>query len=313
MKPQAWLLSTLAVVLVLAAGIIAANVYLDIYGIFRDPRGRRLSVYGDERVAKYLLSEWYVPANFNAVLIGSSVSANWRLEKIDQLRTYNDSLDGGNIVEEKQLVGQVLSRPGIQVAFLIVHPFLTHSHDFETVRLGPDEWKTALGSLSLWEAYKEEVRTARSVKRPLIDEFGAEEFEIDRKELNPTLRHMMSGIGDFEVDAIAFAEYRDVVSELHAHRMQTVFIIPPLEERLLAPKRAAFQHYLSAIRPMMTAQDKLIDFTSQEFGEFRADPRNFLDGVHLLHDGAAAVVSMINSRIDTWIKRGELRAPTRIS
>ena len=70
-------------------------------------------VYGDERVAKYLMNERYVLANFNAVMIGSSVSANWRLDQIVQLRTFNNSVNGGNIVEEKSMVDQVLYPPPV--------------------------------------------------------------------------------------------------------------------------------------------------------------------------------------------------------
>jgi len=296
-------------ILAVAGGSIAANVYLDIYGIFRDPRGRHLLVYGDERIAKYLLNERYVPAKFNAVMIGSSVSANWRLDKIFQLRTFNNSVNGGNIVEEKSIVEQALSRPGIQFALLIVHPYLTHSHDFETVPLTPRLRRAALGSLSLWDAYKARIRMGLHLETQLFDEFGAQDFGTARKDLNPTLKRMMEGNGDFEVDRNALASYRDVVSELHAHGVQVVFVVPPLEERLLAPKRAALENYFNMIRPTMTAQDKVIDFTSKEFADFCADPRNFQDGVHLLPDGAARVVSVIDALIWDWIARGEVRGP----
>lgn len=296
-------------ILAVAGGTIAANVYLDIYGIFRDPRGRHLLVYGDERVAKYLMNERYVLANFNAVMIGSSVSANWRLDQIVQLRTFNNSVNGGNIVEEKSMVDQVLSRPGIQVALLIVHPYLTHSHEFETVPLTPRERTAALGSVSLWNAYKSKIRMGLHLETQLFDEFGAQDFGTTRKELNPTLKRMLEGSNDFEVDLSALASYRDVVSEFHAHGVQIVFVVPPLEERLLVPKRAALEKYFNTIRPMMGPNDKVIDFTSEEFVDFRADPRNFLDGVHLLPEAAARVVSIINARIKDWIARGELRGP----
>ena len=54
-------------VLIATAAIAAVNAAADIYGLYRNPAGRRLPVYGDARVAKYLLSQRYVPENFNAI------------------------------------------------------------------------------------------------------------------------------------------------------------------------------------------------------------------------------------------------------
>jgi len=309
MKPRTWFLSTLALILAMAGAIITTNVYLDIDGIFRDPRGRHLWVYDNERIEKYLLNERYVPANFNAVVIGSSVSGNWRLDKIRQLRTFNDSVNGGNIVEEKCLVDQALSRPGIQVALLIVHPVLTHSHDFETVPLTPRLMRTALGSVSLWSAYRRMILISLHRQAHLFDEFGSGGFGTVRTELNPKLKPILEGSADFEVDPIALASYRDVVSELHAHGVQIVFVVPPLEEQLFVPKRAALQKYFNTIRPMMAVRDKVIDFTTDEFADFRAEPRNFIDGVHLLPAGAARIVSIINARISDWIAQEEFGTP----
>ncbi|HXA64291.1 MAG TPA: hypothetical protein VNV82_04015 [Bryobacteraceae bacterium] len=297
-------------ILAVAGGIIAINVYLDIYGVFRDPRGRHLRVDNDERLTKYLLNGRYVPANFNTLMIGSSVSENWRLDKIGQLHTFNDSVNGGNIVEEKSMVDAALSRPGIQVALLIVHPFFTHSHNFETVPLTPRLRTEALGSLSLWDAYKNKARIQLHLDQHIFDEYGSEDFATARAELPLQLKRLMEMSGDFEVDPIAFRAYREVVFELHAHGVQIVFIVPPPEQRLFVPKRAAFQKYFNTIRTVMDPTDKVIDFTTDEFADFRADPANFQDGVHLLPAGAARLVSVINARVQDWIARGELRPPT---
>src|SRR5215468_6006177 len=91
--------------------IICANAAADIYGLFREPEHRSLRIYGDERLAKYLLSTRYVPANFDGVLIGTSASANWDTGKMRSLRLYNESLNGGNIVEEKAILDQLLLHP----------------------------------------------------------------------------------------------------------------------------------------------------------------------------------------------------------
>ena len=105
MSPPVWLAETIGAIVLLLLIVVLVNMSIDIYGIFRSTKGRHLVVYGDERIAKYLLSERYVPENFDSLLIGSSVSANWNTQGIDSFRAYNESIEGGNIVEEKVIAG----------------------------------------------------------------------------------------------------------------------------------------------------------------------------------------------------------------
>lgn len=306
MPPRTWLLTTIGLLLTVGGGLIALNTSLDIYGIFHNPRGRRLAVFGDERVAKYLLSGRYVPENFDAVLIGSSVSANWNTSQIRGLRVYNESIYGGNINEEKSFLDQALSRPGIRVVFLVVHPFLTHSHAFETVRLTPREKLAALGSQSLWQAYLEMIRIRLHRSRQTSDAFGTNFADPLRIGLNPTLRQMMRPGEDFEIDPIALDIYKEAVAELHTRQVKIVFIVPPLSENLLAQKRTAFQKYFQTFQTVMAAQDMLIDFISDQFTAFRMNSKNFADGIHLEHAAAAEVISVIDAHIAQWISQGRL-------
>ena len=116
MTSRRWTALTLLLTLVTGGAFVLLNVRLDIYGLFRDVRGRRLPIYDSERRAKYLLNLHYVPERFNAVLIGSSVSGDWDTSGIEAWRTYNESTDGGNITEEKVLVERALLEPGIEAA-----------------------------------------------------------------------------------------------------------------------------------------------------------------------------------------------------
>ena len=106
MNPKYWLLATISTVLIAASAIAVLNMAVDIYGLYSPSNGRRLPVLGDARVAKYLLSMRYVPENFNAMLTGASISANWDVTAVNKLRIYNGSLNGGNIVEEKAIASR---------------------------------------------------------------------------------------------------------------------------------------------------------------------------------------------------------------
>lgn len=286
---------------------VILNVSLDIYGLYRNPLGRKLPVYGDSRVAKYLLSRRYVPANFNTVLIGSSMSANWEMTAVPRLRIYNASLNGANVVEEKAIVDQALANSGIAVALLIVHPYLTRSHDFETVQLEPSLWWSSLGSDNLLTAYKDMLRDRLGRPEQSIDAAGAERFFKFPARLNPTMQHLMRPGSSFDVDPVALTAYRGLVKELRAHGIQIVFVIPPIAERLLQSKAEAFLQYDAEMTADRLPGEVVIDFTSPEFAAFRRNEANFSDGIHLYAKAAAEVVSQIGLRIGTAMAEGRLR------
>jgi hypothetical protein len=306
MTARQWLTDTIGATVLLLVVIVLANMSIDVYGIFRDAKGRHLSVYGDERVAKYLLSEKYVPENFNAILIGSSVSANWNTRGIYGFEVYNESLNGGNIVEEKAIADQALASSQIKAAILIVHPYLTASHDFNTVRLTPRENLEALGSLNLLDAYKSEARIKLHLGREEFDEFGTDDFGDIPNKMNPHLQNLMAPGSDFYVDEIAMSNYKALMDELHAAKIQIVFVVPPLSQPIFASKADAFASYSRKILANKSDRDLIIDFTSDEFAGFRRDQDNFKDGVHLTNQAARELIAEINARIDQWIRNGQL-------
>ena len=305
MRPRYWLLTTLGTILIATTAIAGLNMAVDIYGLYRPSRGRRLPIFGDDRVAKYLLSMRYVPENFNAVIVGASISANWDITAIERLRVYNGSLDGGNIVEEKALIEAALERPGVSVILLLVNPSLTYSHEFETVELKPALKRSALGSLSLWNAYRNmlSIRIGRTPQP--FDYAGTETFLNARSEMNVNMKAMWSE-AEFTVDPVAWQAHRDLLANLRARGVQIVFIVPPVSEHLLETKGAPLERYLDRMRSEIGAGELWIDFLSPEGEAFRKTRANFSDGVHLTPAGARQVVAQINSAINRWIAERRL-------
>jgi hypothetical protein len=310
MRPRYWLLTTLSTILIATAAIAGLNMAIDVYGLYRPSRGRRLNILGDDRVAKYLLSMRYVPENFNAMLVGASITANWDVTAIQGLRVYNGSLDGGNIVEEKALIEAALERPGVSVILLLVNPALTHSHEFQTVELKPSLKLSALGSLSLWNAYRNmlSIRIGRTPQP--FDYAGTETFLNARGEMNVNMKAMWSE-REFTVDPVALQAHRDLVAELRVRGVQIVFIVPPVAEHLLETKRAPLERYLDRMRSELGTGDLWIDFLSPEGEAFCKTRANFSDGVHLTPDGARQVVAQINAAVNRWITERRLVVPKR--
>jgi len=104
-----WLAASLGLMVLLAGVSILLAWRLDIYGILRDPAGRQLITSEHERKAKYLLNQAYVPANYDALIIGASASVNWHGEYLTGYRFYNESVEGGDASEERKLVETVLA------------------------------------------------------------------------------------------------------------------------------------------------------------------------------------------------------------
>jgi hypothetical protein len=312
MKPNFWLLTTFSTVLIVGAAVVAVNGALDIYGLFRSSRGRSLTVVGDERVAKYLLCLRYVPENFDGLLSGASVSSNWDVKAIKALRVYNGSLNGGTIVEEKALIEAALDRPGISTVMLLVHPALTYSHEFRTVELRPELRRSALGSTSLWAAYRDMMNIHLGRIPAAFDYTGTETFIDGHTEMNTVMKAMWN-TSDFEVDSVALQRYLDVVNSLRAHGVRVIFIVPATSETLLSTKRAAMERYVQRIRSVVGDRDELwIDFLASEYRDL-CRAANFTDGVHFTSDGARQLVARLNTLLIQWKNEGVLMRSPRAS
>jgi hypothetical protein len=306
MISRKWLSLTLLLTLVGAGGFVLLNVGLDIHGLFRDPRGRQLPIYDSERSGKYLLGGRYVPSNFEAILVGTSVSATWKTGGLTAFRTYNESTDGGNITEEKALAERALLSPGLQIAICVVHPYLTDTHGLNTEEMTDREYQGALGSTTLLRSYRLLLMASFGREKLVWDADGAEDVEAPT-ELNPVLRRILAPGAEIHVDEAAFEEYRALVSELRAHGLRLIAVVPPTRDDLLEPKRAAMDRYTARIWALFSPGDRLIDFNGPEYAAFRRDRDNYRDGVHFSRRGAAAMVELLDRQLLAWRAQAELK------
>lgn len=307
MADRHWIKLTLLLTLLLAAGLAGTNAWIDIYGVFRDPAGRRLAAYGDARVAKYLLSTRYVGANFDGVLIGSSISGNWRIGYMKSVRLYNESLQAGNIVEGKALLDRALGNPTAppKMVVMVVHPYLTSSHQFETVALRPRELWGALGSQTLFGAYFS-LRRAMVGRKDLLKAGvdGTADYGNGSGKLSAALQTLFHPEREFPVDPIAAQAFREAVTTVHARGIPLAFVVPPTHESLLAPHRAAFERYVQSQLAVRGPHDPVLDFNGEEFAAFRSDADHFTDGVHLRDSAAEELTRVLDAHISAWIAQG---------
>jgi hypothetical protein len=288
----AWLRRTLALLLAFLTLTVLINMLIDRYGVFGLSRSKALLALGDERVSKHLLAMRYVPENFKQILLGSSVSGNLQLGQ-GASEVYNFSINGANVVEIKALFDEYLAVRRPERVYLLVHPYFTADHRFATVTLGKHQWQSSLASLSLFEVYREDLAQGLGRRTAEVRPDGSYIFGDGTKPLNPELRQMFFDGADINVDPIAVKAFDETVKELNARQIQVVYLVLPMDERMLAVKRSAFERYVAARLVGKKPSDLVFDFTKEAAGE--ASPIKFMDGVHLTDSGAQALSQRIKS------------------
>jgi hypothetical protein len=285
-----WLLAMFALIaLIIGLNMIVAW-RMDVFGVLRNPQGRSLITSRHERKAKYLLNQAYVPANFNALVIGSSASVNWPMENFTGYRFYNESLEGGDATEERMIVDHALETGQFKVALVGLYPQITHVHEFED-GLDQANRSEALGSLDAFDIQEEVLMNRLTHRQPGFYPNGSHDL--------PGLLLRLPQPGDPKLDVIqdakAVEDYRGLVGDLTAHGVRVIYFYYPLLQWNLEYNRDGMNSYVQSVAQNMPPKPT-IDFNSEEYASFRSDVGNFVDGVHLSRKGANLLTQMLDQR-----------------
>jgi hypothetical protein len=291
MTSRTWILRTFAAIAFVLCLNFAAAVLMDPYGIFRDPRGRRLHIVFAARKAKFLLSKRYVPTNYDALLIGPSSSENWD-PVLPGVTLYNESTLGSNVTEEKRIVDQALPLGHFKLAICIVYPTMTDNH---AINDGLDAVTTAeaLGSIHLY--IHEAAQILAAMHRPFSNASeadGATPLKVlaqkfDAKEISADY---------FQLDPAAVADYTHMVQSLQSNGARIVYVIPALYEPCRLPNAASFEAYRESMQQILP-QAPTIDLSGPDFEAFRTNPDNYIDCFHVSAEGAAKINAYLTQHI----------------
>jgi hypothetical protein len=295
MTHRRWLTAALCLLGAGTALVCAFNYVVDPFGVFRDTHGRSLSVYENERTAKYLLNEKYVPQNFDALLIGSSISANWQTSKIEGAHVYNESIDGGNAAEEQSLVEQALPTGHFKYALILISPFLTRSHQFNEGGMGRPTRREALGSINV---LREEMNGLLVLTHHQPREF----YPDGSKDLHtPKTSAGAFPVDAFTIDPEGLADYKQLIAELRNQNAIIIFVQPPLYQPMYESVRGYIDRYLLETG-LSAPGDLMIDFNGPAYNAFRSTSANFDDGIHLSHDGAQQLSAQLNNEVQKLVR-----------
>ena len=287
MRADRWIVTTLFLLSLGVITVIMTSYRMDVFGLFHDPTGRQLTVNDNVRTSKFLLNERYVPANFDAILIGSSATMNWDLTKLDFAKVYNESIAGANIGEEKRLVDQALPKAHFKYAICLVSPFLVQSHTFNEGNGKPTR-REALGSINvLREELVYILRKLQNKPSPHYSD-GSEEL-VAPVRLDPPFSPER-----FDADSIAVETYRELLTELRQRGVKIIFIRAPYYGPVYDRDRKMFESFYAGL-PLQLPGEPVIRFDTAKYAGFRANPANWNSVGHLSDRGAIQAGAALNA------------------
>jgi hypothetical protein len=287
--------ATLALTLALGAAIAAVDWRVDFYGLFGDARGRSLAVVANERQTKYLLAMSYIPANFDALLVGSSIAGNLDPAEIHGWRMYNAAMAGANITEERLIAENVLRRGHVRLVLVCVNAYLLFSHGRKAGGMEPRDVWSALGSTELVDAYLAALATRLGLAPVRFTPAGAQDLEapgVVGAAAPGSIRRR-----EDDLDEEALAELDQLLRLARAHGAAVVGFLPPVYAPTLAERRAEHEAFVARVRAHFALGEPILDLNDGALDALAGDPASFIDGVHLRNAAARTVMRELDRRL----------------
>lgn len=300
MTSKRFFYGTIISVLLWCLIVIGINFYLDEFGLFGNAEKKLIKIYYNERMSKYLFSFNYIPNNFDGVLIGPSLSDNLNTKVIKLYKTYNASINGGNISEIKPIVDNLLEHNNkVKFCIICLDPYFTKDHGKKTSNIGLSDYWGALGSLETLKLY---INKQYDTK---INEFGFYDFNQEKMALDPKKEFEVRSKKPEQkiyIDPIAFDELRQVIANLRKHNVKILGYFYPRPNYKESGYKDAYKIYQAKICTLFNSSDYVWDFNTESYLAFRKDFNNYSDGGHLSYQGASVVLSVIEAKLNEFIK-----------
>jgi len=279
--------------------MVALSVRSDPYAMFRALSGPQAPIYTNERLSKHLLCYRYIPQHFDSMLIGPSVSGNFRTDKLPALSVYNASLDGSNLNELKVLVDLVQARRPLKYLLITLHPVLLRSHEPKTQFLQPRQYWISYGSLDLLKAVWTRFRVGSGPNQ--FDAWGRSDFNRFSPRKTPVetvISHSLKSESrvrrneNWQCDPLALAALGDILKNCKEHGTEVVILYPPMPWRLLQQSQARRQKFLQQLSPYLKGL-RVIDFNQTDLTEESC----FVDAEHLKDSAADRLIEIVGDQL----------------
>jgi len=278
---------------VIIGGCVLTAVVVDEFGLFRSAKGRTIGIYTSERTAKYFLSLRYVPENFDAIMIGPSLSDQLDTRQISAYRMYNLSLLGANAVELDLLVQNVLSRKAPKALLICLDPFLLRNAELMDARMTPGIRWTVLGSTFIFDYYLKKFRKINSGKRDLFEytDYGAatineQPVDVVRKTIEQRAVKVAGENKPFVIDPLALEKLKLTIEMARKNGTRIYAFYYPYPEPIRRILSRHYEAFSGQMAGFFLPEDGILDFSSRKYKAFREDPSNYVDNAHISQKGA---------------------------
>jgi len=305
----------LTLVLLAVAAFCVVNAHIP-FSLALDPfalwhgDGPRL-VLANERMNKYLLAHRYVPRNFDGVLIGPSLSANFDTRKIAARRIYNLSVNGGNATELRHIFTPAAASGRLKYMIISLDPYILASQGFKDSTLNwVRPWEAALLSMpSRWAV----VRALHL--RPMEDIFedspaGWNNFDLRKPRdlsrfndaaLNRPISPDEIGRVPISVMPGAMQDLKAMVALAHAKGIKVFAYYFPYDAIKFEIELSHGWHdFRATVETAFGPGDVVWDMNTSTYDYIRRRGESYTDG-HLSQSGTALVLADIQRRLDAQL------------
>ncbi len=304
MSSKRFLLTYVVITLTLVAIIAGINYSIDIYGLFRGTKDRK--VYINERTSKYLLSYRYIPENFEGFIVGPSLSANLNPRQIKGYKIYNASIMGANITELNYLIDNIVDRGKMKFAIICLDPYLTKDHGKKSANIEPKEYYGALGSTNLLKTYllyfvRQHKLAPHRYAPNLHNTVGWNNFELETANIDAkkSIEEKASKrqYEKTEIDTIAYAQLDSALVKLRQKNIKIIGYFSPVPYPLYQLGKTDYQQFETKIAALFTKNDVLINLNTETHKAITNDYQAFIDHGHLSAKGQRFVLDQLEKEL----------------
>jgi len=301
MTSKKFIFTTFTIFFLITLTIVGTNYYFDDFGLFRSHSERR--IWAREKTSKYLMSYKYIPENFDAVLVGSSVSANMDTRKLSSYKVYNLSMNSGNITELKYPLDVLIESGKIKAVIFCLYDYTTKDSGVKGNQLSEKEYWGSLYSTIPFDVLKNKIKYKLLNREDVFKESdnGFNNFNIIKRYIrfeDIITTYMKKPKTDMKIDNIAFEEFRYVVNNLHKKNVKIYGYFYPIYKDWfeIYEKNGSWKVYKTKISSVFKDKDMIIDMNTKEFDNISRSKNCYIDG-HLSDEGAAEVLKVINELV----------------
>ncbi|SRR5579871_92691 len=305
MSNKKFLLTYIVVTFFAVALIAGINYYIDIYGLFRGKKERK--VYINEHTTKYLFSFRYIPENFDGVIFGPSLSDNLNPQELKGFNVYNASIMGVNISELDYLVDNIVAKGHIKFAIICLSPYLTKDHGNKSANINPKEYYGALGSTNLLRTYllyfirKYNLAPYRYAQN-ISNANGWNNFELEMHNIDPKdsieQRAIRKEFDSTRIDPVAYEELKNTIIKFRQHDIKVIAYFTPVPYQLYQLNIDNNNKFVDSISALFGKNDVLLNFNDEKYKFLNDDYNSFIDHGHLSASGQKVVLQVLDSALE---------------